>query len=248
MNEKLPATASGFADGLMKLISDPNVSSDKLETLLKLQAQALEFRAREDFHIAYAQLSAELPQVEREGRVELIKDNRRLGGYRYARWEDMDRAIRPLLSKHGFAFSFGSFFGPDQRLMVRGKLLHSGGHFEEAEFPVMSDKGPGRNELQAMGSGVSYAKRYVAEMLLNIVRKGQDDDGIAALGRKISQNQIDTLEKLISASKSTPDKFLSIMVTGVEQLSDVPERDYPRLVNALNLQITRNAAKKKEQK
>jgi hypothetical protein len=39
------------------------------------------------------------------------------------------------------------------------------------------DTGPGRNQNQAMGSTLSYGKRYTAEMLLNIVREGEDTDG-----------------------------------------------------------------------
>lgn len=244
MNEIVKAPAASFAEGLMRLIADPNIASDKLELLLKMQAQTLEARAREEFHQAFADLSAELPQVARQGMVELrTRDDRRLGSYRYARWEDLDSAIRPILGKYGFGFSFSTFIDTGGRTVLRGKLLHVGGHFESAEFPVVSDKGPGRNDLQALGSGVSYAKRYVAELLLNVVRKGQDDDGISAMLSKITPAQIETLTKLIAAAKTTPEKFLSIMVTGAEKLEDVPERDYGRLVNAANATITRNAKK-----
>lgn len=245
MNEVTRPAGTSLVDGLMKLIADQNVGTDKLELLLKMQAQALETRAREEFHQAFADLSAELPQVEREGRVELSRDNKRLGGYRYARWEDMDTVIRPVLAKHGFGLSFSSRIAPDHtNVILKGKLLHVGGYFEEAEFPVLSDKGPGRNDLQARGSGISYAKRYVAEMLLNVVRKGEDDDGIAALSRKISEKQVENLERLIAAAKSTPEKFLRVMVTGVESIADIPERDYERVINALNMTITRNAKKR----
>jgi hypothetical protein len=243
MNEVAKRPAASFAEGLMKLIADPGISSDKLELLLKLQAQSLEGRAREDFHVAFAELSAELPQVEREGRVELTRGDKHFGSYRYARWEDMDTAIRPVLAKFGFGISFSSFLLPDGRTVLRGKLLHVGGHFEFAEFPVLSDKGPGRNDLQAMGSGLSYAKRYVAELLLNVVRKGEDDDAISAMLRKITPAQVETLSKLVAAAKTTPEKFLSIMVTGAEKLEDVPEREYGRLINAANATITRNARK-----
>jgi hypothetical protein len=247
MNEVTKSPATSFSEGLMKLIADPQISTDKLELLLKLQSQALEARAREEFHQAFAELSRELPQIERLGMVELrSRDDRRLGSYRYAKWEDMDTAIRPILFKHGFGISFSSYIDPTGRTVLRGKLLHVGGHFEAAEFPVLSDKGPGRNDLQAVGSGVSYAKRYVAELLLNVVRKGADDDANAALTRKLSGEQVETLSKLIAAAKTTPERFLSIMVTDATTLADVPERDYGRLMNAANQTISRNARKERK--
>lgn len=246
MNEVTKAPATSLAESLMRLIADPNVGPEKLEMLLKMQAQTIEARAREDFHLAFADLSAELPQVEREGRVQLSRGDKSLGSYKYARWEDMDRAIRPVLAKFGFGISFSSIVDANGRTVLRGKLMHVGGHFEQAEFPVLSDKGPGRNDLQAIGSGLSYAKRYVAELLLNIVRKGEDDDAIKAMLRKITPDQAETLRKLIAAAKSTPEKFLTVMVTGADRLEDVPERDYGRLTNAANEAIARNARKRTE--
>jgi hypothetical protein len=249
MNEITKAPATSLGEALMRLIADPNVGPEKLEMLLKLQAQTLEARAREDFHLAFADLTRELPQVARQGLVELrTRDDRRMGSYRYARWEDMDTVIRPVLSKHGFGISFSSFIEPPPsgRTILRGKLMHVGGHYESADFPVLSDKGPGRNDLQAVGSGVSYAKRYVAELLLNVVRKDLDDDGIKAMDRKLSAEQVETLSKLIAAAKSTPERFLAIMVTDAATLADVPERDYGRLLNAANQAISRNARKERK--
>ena len=228
-----------MAEGLMRLLTDPAISADKLELLLRLQAETLAQQAREDFHIAFADLAKELPQVEKRGVIELrTRDDRRLGAYAYTRWEDMDSAIRPVLSKYGFALSFSTFTDANNQSMVRGKLLHMAGHFETAELPLIADKGPGRNELQSLGSGLSYTKRYLAELLLNIVRKNEDDDGITAqriaAASKLTLEQGAQLARMIADVGSTPEKFLGMMVTGVNKLEDVSQRDFTRLVNALN--------------
>jgi hypothetical protein len=229
--------ATGFAQGLMRLIADPNIGADKLEILLKMQREIIETQQREAFHEDFIALAAELPQVERKGRVDLMaKDGRRLGGYQYARWEDMDSALRPIWTKHGFGITF-STFNRDGQTVVCGKLLHKGGHFETAELPLHPDKGPGRNDMQAMGSGVSYTKRYLAELLLNIVRKGLDDDGIKSGLERISAQEVADLAQLIADAGTEPDRFLHTMLTGVESLEEVQARDYARLVNALNARI-----------
>lgn len=237
--------AQGMAEGLMRLLTDPAISSEKLELLLKMQQETLAAQAREDFHLAFNQLAAELPQVEKHGVVELrTRDDRRLGAYAYTRWEDMDRAIRPKLTQHGFGLSFSTHTDAQGVTMVRGKLLHAAGHAEEASLPLISDKGPGRNELQAMGSGLSYTKRYLAELLLNVVRKGEDDDGLAALRlNKLTPNQAAKLATMIADVGSTPEKFLGAMVTGVTKIEDVPARDYERLVNTLTVTKQRKGKK-----
>jgi hypothetical protein len=235
--------ATGFAQGLMRLIADPNIGADKLEILLKMQQQIIETQQREAYHEDFIALAAELPQVEKKGKVDLVaKDGRRLGGYHYARWEDMDTALRPIWTRHGFAISFSTFIAEGQPI-IRGKLMHKGGHFETAELPLHPDKGPGRSDMQAMGSGASFTKRYLGELLLNIVRKGQDDDGIAAGQAKISPREMSELAQLIADAGTDPDRFLHTMLTGVERLEDVQSRDYGRLVNALNARIAHKGRK-----
>jgi hypothetical protein len=229
--------ATGFAQGLMRLIADPKIGADKLEILLKMQREIIETQQREAFHADFIALAAELPQVEKKGKVDLIaKDGRRLGSYHYARWEDMDKALRPIWTKHGFGMSFSTFV-KDGQAIIRGELLHTGGHAKTAELPLHPDKGPGRSDMQAMGSGVSFTKRYLGEMLLNIVRKGEDDDGIRAGEAKISAREVGELAQLISDAGTEPNRFLATMLTGVERLEDVQGRDYGRLVNALNARI-----------
>ena len=235
--------ATGFAQSLVRLIADPNIGADKLEILLRMQREMIETQAREAFHADFVALAAELPQVEKKGKVDLLaKDGRRLGGYHYARWEDMDSALRPVWTRHGFGITFSTSMR-DGVTVISGKLLHTGGHFETAELPLQSDKGPGRNDMQAMGSGVSYTKRYLAELLLNIVRKGQDDDAIRAGAALISASEVSQLADLIARAGSEPERFLKTMITGVERLEDVMASDYPRLVNALNARIAHREAK-----
>jgi hypothetical protein len=47
-----------------------------------------------------------------------------------------------------------------------------------------ADVGKGRNDVQAIGSSVSYGKRYAAMAMLNLITRGlaEDDDGQAGGG------------------------------------------------------------------
>lgn len=229
-----PSPATGLGEQLMRLISDPNIGADKMQVLLQMQREIITERRRESFQRAFALLAARMPQVTKDGVVELTnKDGKRLGRYKFAKWEDMDTVIRPLLSEYGFALTFYSRVGDGGRTIFGGRLLHIDGHSETAERYLKPDPGPGRNDLQAEGSGQSYAKRYTAEALLNIVRKGEDDDGVSAMAVKLTDKQADELGNLLVATKTSPEKFLTMFVTGCDSVADIPARDFARLKNAL---------------
>jgi hypothetical protein len=241
-----PAPALALGETLLKMLADPNISADKLQILLQMQQSIMAESRREAFQAAFAAMSAEMPQVDKRGIVELVKEGKVLGRYNFAKWEDMDVVIRPIMHRHGFALTFPQRIDGGKSVLV-GKLLHAAGHFEISERPVTPDPGPGRNSAQAEGSGLSYAKRYVAEGLLNIVRKGQDDDGIASGLKLLDAAQVKQLAGLLGETGTKTETFLRMFVTGCETLEAIPVRELPRLLNALE-EKKRSLLSKKEKK
>lgn len=160
--------------------ADPSVDVAKMTALLELHERLLARDAKAEFNQALAKMNrgAEM-RVNKEGEVRLSAGGR--VSYKFAKWEDMDAVIRPLLQEHGFTLSFDTEIRANG-IIVKGELLHEGGHSRTASIPLVIDSGPGRNANQAMGSTVSYGKRYTTEMLLNIVRVDEDDDGQAGGG------------------------------------------------------------------
>lgn len=225
------APAETFAAVLMQMLTDPKIPADKMEVVMKMRREVLGDQAREAFQEHFAAFSAELPQVERDGTVELVKDGRPVGRYAFTTIEGMDVILRPLLAKHGFAISFASVDAKDG-VTVTGTL--SGWGWERSStYSFPPDAGPGRNALQARGSSRRYAKRYIVDDLCNVVRKGKDDDGRGALEALIDTTQIKELLDLIKATATDEAAFLRTMVSGSETLHDVRQRDFPRLVMAL---------------
>lgn len=228
------APAGALAATMQEALLNPNIPPDKIELLWRMRKELLAEEHREAFDQAFAQLHAELPQVARDGTIELSKDGKKIGRIPFARWESMDKVIRPILAKYGFALSFTTV-STDKGLLIRGDLMREG-HSRTAEIPLPPDVGPGRNSLQAVGSAISYGKRYVAEMLLNIVRRGEDTDGYGATDNNapISKDEERQLAKLIKETKSDTAKFLEWSKTGATKLAEIPGREYVRLLNALN--------------
>lgn len=229
-----PAPALALGETLLKMLADPNISADKMQILLTMQKEIMAESRREAFQAAFAEMAPQMPQVERNGIVVLMKDGRELGRYRYAKWEDMDTIIRPVMHKHGFSLSFSQRIDQGKQVLV-GTLMHSGGHAITSERPVIPDPGPGRSAAQAEGSGLSYAKRYVAEGLLNIVRKGVDNDAIGL--EPMTPEHVKDIAGLLGKTSTKTETFLKMFVTEAETLEQIPERDYPRLKNALEQKL-----------
>ena len=129
---------------------------------MRMRREVLGDQAREAFMEHFAALSAELPQVERDGTVDADEAGRN-GQYAFTTIENMDTILRPLLAKHGFAISFGSIDNKDS-VTITGTL--SGWGWERSStYTLPPDNGPGRNAMQARGSSRRYAKRYIVDDL-----------------------------------------------------------------------------------
>ena len=195
---------------IVTLAKDPHVDVTKLKSLMEMQTDMEERERERKFNEAYSRLSGQLPRVKKNGTIDLGKGK----PIPFARWEDMDAVIRPLMAAEGFSLRFNSFPRDGGGAEITGKLIHIAGHKEPATVYLPLDAGPGRNNLQAMGSTISYGKRYVAEMLLNIVREGQDDDGHASGQRFVTPEQADELRVMLAEAGRQEGPFLAKMFGG----------------------------------
>lgn len=224
---------SSLLPAIMKIACDPTLDVAKLDALLRMQAELEDRQARKDAIEAFARLSAKMPRVKKNGVVDLGKGK---GSFQFARWEDMDKVIRPLLADEGFTLSFNSVARPGEGggLVVTGELMHRSGHVRTASIPLPLDSGPGRNNLQAQGSTLSYGKRYCAEMLLNIVREGDDDDGNKGGMRFVTGEEAEELRKLMAETKTEEARFCAIF-----QVAHIGELAEANLAAARNMLLAK---------
>ncbi|WP_377838738.1 ERF family protein [Bosea sp. UC22_33] len=133
---------------------DPAVDIDKMERLMLMQERAMERSARAAYAEALALLQPELPSVARNGRI-VVTDkadrNKVIQSTAYARWEDINDAIKPALAKHGFSLSFKVGMANDGKITVTGILTHREGHQEETTITLPHDSTGSKNAVQAVG-------------------------------------------------------------------------------------------------
>jgi hypothetical protein len=231
-------------------LRNASIDVNKLEALLRMKREAVAEQAKVAFYEALHAAQAEMPQVERLGVVRLIsKDGKDLGSYNFAKWEDMDRVLRPIMERHGFTLDFDM----EQRAAEGGgaKVTATLTHAKDGRTHSMTravslalDGGAGRNNLQAMGSTLSYAKRYLAEMLFNIVRKGADDDGVSASKKYITPEQADELRALSKQAKRDEGALLDRLFNGTARSFDEIEAGAFVVVKNMLDGIIKQSAKK----
>ncbi len=166
---------SGIVQMFERLASNPEVDVAKLEKLIEMQERILRYNAKAEFWQAFAQMQGELPTITEKGEI-LVNGQIRS---RYAKNEDIQEVVRPILQRHGFALSFRHEF-TDGHVKIIGVLAHRSGHSEQDEFVAKADTSGSKNDIQALGSTRSYGQRYTTIALLNIVSRGEDDDGAGA--------------------------------------------------------------------
>lgn len=160
---------------------DPTVDVSKMVTLMAMAKELRADEARLRYIAAFNEMQPELPIIPARGRIVIPPKDGKAGQVTsYAKWEDISTIINPILHSHGFNLTHRSGMQPDGRVIVRAILSHAAGHQEETELVLPIENSGSKNNVQGIGSSLSYGKRYTATFLLNIVTSGEDDDGQAA--------------------------------------------------------------------
>jgi hypothetical protein len=204
---------------------DPTVDVEKFERLMAMRERVEAQRASLAFAEAFADLQPKLPSIDRRGRIVVYSkaDRERAGGppedarpiqsTPYAQLDDILEALRGPLGEHGFSLRFEHPPTADNRLSTTAILRHRAGHEERATTPPLQHDSTGsKNPTQAIGSALTYGRRYSLLALLPIAShapQDADDDGKAAGDEVISLEEILLIEQQLRDTGTDQVKFLN---------------------------------------
>lgn len=222
---------------IQKVSENPLANVETLRGLFELQRDFQKGQAEIEFNQAMARLQPKLPRITKHGGVDYTSKK---GGdnvkFTFARYEDIDAAVRPLLSVEGFSVSFDQK-RIDKEMEYSIRLSHVGGHSEIRTMRLPDDNSGGKNAIQAIGSTITYARRYLLSMILNIVVIGADDDagGVAS----INEVQVAEIRELIAAyGKSAADCEARMLESfKFESIETIPKEFFTRIVTALKSKL-----------
>lgn len=127
---------------------------------------------------ALAAVQAEIPHVA-------AKEEADAGSYsyKYADLAAVSAAVLPLLGRNGLAFTAWPTMNDQGKFVLRYELLHKSGQSKAGEYPI------GGGNAQAVGSAITYARRYALCAVTGIAPKDDDDAAAAVVAREIEQDE-----------------------------------------------------------
>jgi hypothetical protein len=121
---------------------------------------------------ALAAVQRKLPDV-RKAETAHVRSDKGNYSYRYATLPDITKAVLPLLGENGLAWVTRPTLVDDRFVLVY-ELLHISGEKVSGEYPLPTGGSP-----QALGSAITYARRYCLCAVTGVAAD-DDDDGAAA--------------------------------------------------------------------
>jgi hypothetical protein len=247
----LPAQpAMSESTSLMNMIEraarDPSVDIGKMRELLAMRKELAGEAAKQAYTEAMMQAQTEMRPIAADATNPQTRS-------KYASLAKLDRALRPIYTKHGFAISFNTGDGaPTEHVRVVAKVSHISGHTEDYHIDMPADGkgakgGDVMTKTHAVGSGVAYGQRYLTKMIFNVA-VGPDDDGNLASkkpdavdDKPITPDQAKTLIELVDTSGVGGKRFCEKY--GLEKVGDLPEKSLAEATKALENYAANNKAK-----
>lgn len=159
-----------------RMASDPSVDVDKFERFMQMREREMARVAQEQFNAAMAAAQAEMRPVAADA------DNPQTRS-KYASFAALDKALRPIYTKHGFAPSFDTTDSPlPDHVRILCYVSHIGGHSRTYRIDMPNDGkgakgGDVMTKTHAQGAAMSYGTRYLHKMIWNVAVGEDDNDG-----------------------------------------------------------------------
>lgn len=226
--EKAPSQAALLAV-IAEAARDPHVDAAKMLALWNLKKDIDAQDAKNAFYRAMQAVQEEIRPVVRDAQNNHTQS-------KYAKLESIDRAIRPIYTHHGFSLTFGARTDAPGSLTITCECMHREGHTAHYELPGSLDAtNKAKTDIQALGSTITYLRRYLTCLVWNVVLTNEDDDGNygSCSADALSQEQLNKLLDLVAdMPEATKQSFLRYM--GVSALEQIPARQFTMAVTALN--------------
>lgn len=205
---------------------DPNAILDFIERVKKTEAA-------EKFAVALAKFQAECPQILKERMVK-TRDGGKL--YNFASFDDIMKAIGPLLKECGIAVTFSVAPTMTGNLLVGTCFVRVGSHCVETTLPIPIAKGINTNDAQNFGGTMTYLKRYLLCAALNIVVTDElekDTDGVLF----VNEEQVAMIKDLLKSCENAGnavnfDRWLNVYKA--ERIETICAADFQKIVLDLN--------------
>lgn len=209
---------------------------ETLGKLMDLQERWEASQAKKTFDEAMQKAQAEMRPV-------LMNASNNQTNSRYATYEALDTAIRPIYTRHGFTLSFNMADCPTPDHVRIVCEVACGGHSTYPHIDMPADGkgakgGDVMTKTHATGAAITYGRRYLLGMIFNITVT-KDDDGNGAgnpdLAMPITADQFIELRDLLEQSGSNEADMLAYVKA--QKTEELTLGQYAKAKNAMVTKI-----------
>lgn len=123
------------------------------------------------------ELNSALAKAQAEMQVAGLNSENPYFKSKYADLSQVVKASRASLSKNGLAVIQQMQINEDGQNILHTKLVHSSGQWVESRMRIV----PPKNDIQTIGSYITYLRRYSYAAICGVVASNEDDDGEIAM-------------------------------------------------------------------
>lgn len=178
--KEVAPTSDGAAliAALERAARDPSVDIAKLQVLFEMRKEIAREIAEAAFNAAMNAAQAEMRPISADAENPQTRS-------KYATYAKLDRALRPIYTKHGFSISYDEADSPKpEHVRCLAYVSHSGGFTRTYRRDMPADGkgakgGDVMTKTHATGAAHSYGDRYLLRGIFNVAVGDDDRDGNA---------------------------------------------------------------------
>ena len=204
-----------------------------MREMLALQKEYEAHEALKIYNSDMALFKAEEIKLTKDKKVNYENKDGSITAYAHPSLANAVETAVPYMSAHGFSHKWTLEQLDGGMVRVTCVITHRNGHSESTSLQSSRDDSGGKNNIQGIGSTVTYLERYTFLALAGLAAADQDNDGQTAepLVEAISTDQVLEIEDLIKETGSDRAKFLA--ACQVVDLETMPLTRYPHAKKAL---------------
>lgn len=163
---------------LIALAVEKGSSADELGKLMELKLRWDANEARLAYIAAMAKFKENAPEILKTHKVRYENKDKSWTEYHHAELDKITESIGEALKAVGITQKWRTGEGENGRIVVTCVLTHEQGHSEDvATLAGPPDASGGKNNIQAIGSTVTYLQRYSLLAGTGLAPEGIDNDG-----------------------------------------------------------------------
>lgn len=163
---------------LLQMAINKDLDIEKLKVLVQMQKDWQAEQNKRAFTAAFSDFQRNCPILEKVKENSYVNKNNQEVRYRSPDIANLDEMTKRPLAEAGLTKDW-EISQTDAYIEVTCVVTHTNGHQKRVPLRAPKDSSGGKNDIQAIGSTLSYLQRYTLMAALGLTARGMDDDGQA---------------------------------------------------------------------